>query len=94
MSPQSSQAALAALNGVRPVLAHFDTPRSAEDLAADILAATKPDNRKGLTPEFEVRSALQADEEALPHAARLQRSTALAARSRATRSASRTSATS
>ena len=37
MSPQSSQAALSALNGVRPVLAHFDTPRSAEDLAADII---------------------------------------------------------
>jgi hypothetical protein len=37
MSPASSQAALAALNGARPVLAHFDTPRSAEDLAADII---------------------------------------------------------
>src|SRR6267143_5660622 len=37
MSPQSSPAALAALNGVRPVLAHFDKPRSAEDLAADII---------------------------------------------------------
>jgi Tetratricopeptide repeat len=37
MSPPSSQAALAALNGVRPVLAHFDTPRTAEDLAADII---------------------------------------------------------
>lgn len=37
MSPQSSQAALSALSGVRPVLAHFDTPRSAEDLAADII---------------------------------------------------------
>ncbi|HEY3114313.1 MAG TPA: tetratricopeptide repeat protein [Gemmatimonadaceae bacterium] len=37
MSPQNSQAALASLNGVRAVLAHFDTPRSAEDLAADII---------------------------------------------------------
>jgi tetratricopeptide (TPR) repeat protein len=37
MSPQNSQAALASLNGVRPVLAHFETPRSAEDLAADII---------------------------------------------------------
>jgi tetratricopeptide (TPR) repeat protein len=37
MSPQNSPAAIAALNGVRPVLAHFDTPRSAEDLAADII---------------------------------------------------------
>jgi len=40
-------------------------PPAPEDLAADILAATKPDNRKGLTPEFEVRSALKADEEAI-----------------------------
>ena len=37
MSPPNQQAALAALNGVRPVLAHFDKPRSAEDLAADII---------------------------------------------------------
>ena len=37
MSPQNSQAALAALNGARPVLAHFETSRSAEDLAADII---------------------------------------------------------
>jgi tetratricopeptide (TPR) repeat protein len=33
----ASSGALAALNGVRPVLAHFDNPRSAEDLAADII---------------------------------------------------------
>jgi tetratricopeptide (TPR) repeat protein len=37
MSPQNSQAALSALNGVRPVLTHFETPRAAEDLAADII---------------------------------------------------------
>ena len=37
MSPQGNQAAIAALNGVRPVLSHFDSPRSAEDLAADII---------------------------------------------------------
>jgi len=37
MSPQNSQAAFAALNGVRPVLTHFETPRTAEDLAADII---------------------------------------------------------
>ena len=37
MSPQNSQAALAALNSARPVLAHFETSRSAEDLAADII---------------------------------------------------------
>ncbi len=37
MSPANTQAAQAALSGVRPVLAHFNTPRSAEDLAADII---------------------------------------------------------
>lgn len=37
MSPANSQAALTALNGVRPVLTHFETPRGAEDLAADII---------------------------------------------------------
>ena len=37
MSPQNSKAALTALNGVRPVLTHFETPRAAEDLAADII---------------------------------------------------------
>ena len=36
-SPGNTQAAVAALNGVRPVLSHFDTPRSAEDLAADVI---------------------------------------------------------
>jgi len=36
MSPQN-QAAVSALNGVRPVLAHFEKSRSAEDLAADII---------------------------------------------------------
>ena len=37
MSPPNSQAALTALNGVRPVLTHFETSRAAEDLAADII---------------------------------------------------------
>ncbi|HEX9309944.1 MAG TPA: tetratricopeptide repeat protein, partial [Gemmatimonadaceae bacterium] len=37
MSPQNNPGAVTSLNGVRPVLAHFDTPRSAEDLAADII---------------------------------------------------------
>jgi tetratricopeptide (TPR) repeat protein len=37
VSPEKSQAALTALNGVRPVLTHFETPRGAEDLAADII---------------------------------------------------------
>jgi imidazolonepropionase-like amidohydrolase len=40
-------------------------PPAAEDLAADPLAATKPDNRKGLTPEFAVQTALKLDEEAV-----------------------------
>lgn len=35
-----------------------------EELSADALAATKPDNRKGMTPEFQVRTALKADSEA------------------------------
>ncbi len=34
-----------------------------EDLASSALAATKPDNRKGVTPEFQVSTALKADEE-------------------------------
>src|SRR5262249_43847074 len=34
-----------------------------EDLASEALAATKADNRKGLTPEFQVRAALKADAE-------------------------------
>jgi tetratricopeptide (TPR) repeat protein len=37
VSPPNSQAALSALNGVRPVLTHFETSRNAEDLAADII---------------------------------------------------------
>jgi imidazolonepropionase-like amidohydrolase len=41
-------------------------PPAPEDLASDILAATKPDNRKGLTPEFEVHSALKDDETLMP----------------------------
>src|SRR5262245_60344471 len=41
-------------------------PSAPEDLASDILAATKPDNRKGLTPEFEVRSALKDDDAQAP----------------------------
>ena len=40
-------------------------PAAPEDIAADPLAATKPDNRKGLTPEFAVQTALKLDEEAV-----------------------------
>jgi len=53
-------------------------PPVTEDLASDILAATKPDNRKGLTPEFEVRTALKADEEAIAPWRRLGFTTHLA----------------
>jgi imidazolonepropionase-like amidohydrolase len=38
-------------------------PPAVEDLAAESLAATKADNRKGMTPEFQVATALKADEE-------------------------------
>jgi imidazolonepropionase-like amidohydrolase len=38
-------------------------PPAPEDLASESLAATKADNRKGLTPEFQVRTALKADDE-------------------------------
>ncbi len=34
---------------------------SPEDLAGEALAATKADNRKGITPEFEVSTALKSD---------------------------------
>ena len=37
MNPQNFELALNALDGTRPVLAHFDTPRTAEDLAADVI---------------------------------------------------------
>ncbi len=36
-----------------------------EDMAADPLAATKADHRKGLTPEFAVQTALKLDEETI-----------------------------
>jgi imidazolonepropionase-like amidohydrolase len=35
----------------------------AEDFASEALAATKADNRKGVTPEFQVSTALKVDEE-------------------------------
>src|SRR5438876_3366327 len=69
MSPQNSQAALASLNGVRPVLAHFDTPRSAEDLAADIIdlwagaesALQSLVGNSSLTGQQLIRAARQAE---------------------------------
>src|ERR1043166_8102620 len=39
-------------------------PTSPEDLASESLAATKADNRKGLTPEFAVNLALKNDDDA------------------------------
>src|SRR4051812_25953072 len=38
-------------------------PTSPEDLASESLAATKADNRKGLTPEFAVNQALKTEDE-------------------------------
>ena len=38
-------------------------PSVAEDFASEALAATKPDNRKGLTPEFVVNTAFVVDED-------------------------------
>jgi imidazolonepropionase-like amidohydrolase len=39
-------------------------PAATEDLTSDALAATKADNRKGVTPEFHVSAALKDDEAA------------------------------
>jgi imidazolonepropionase-like amidohydrolase len=36
---------------------------ASEDTASEALAVTKPDNRKGMTPEFTVASALKAEDE-------------------------------
>src|SRR6202171_4849602 len=91
MSPQSSQAALAALNGVRPVLAHFDKPRSAEDLAADIIdlwagaenALQTLVGNSSLTGQQLIRAARQAELVTLDQAHALLEF--LAARDRANR---------
>jgi tetratricopeptide (TPR) repeat protein len=91
MSPQNTQAALAALNGARPVLAHFDTARSAEDLAADIIdlwsgaesALQALVGNSSLTGQQLVRAARQAELSTLEHAHSLLEF--LAARDRANR---------
>jgi tetratricopeptide (TPR) repeat protein len=91
MSPQSSQAALAALNGVRPVLTHFETPRNAEDLAADIIdlwagvesALQALVGNSSLTGQQLVRAARQAELISLEQAHALLEF--LAARDRANR---------
>ncbi len=40
-------------------------PPVVDDIAADALVATKPDHRRGLTPEFAVATALKPDDEAV-----------------------------
>src|SRR5256885_4504790 len=91
MSPQNTPGALAALNGARPVLAHFDTPRSAEDLAADIIdlwtgaeaALQALVGNASLTGQQLVRAARQAEVISLDQAHSLLEF--LAARDRANR---------
>ena len=91
MSPQNTQAALAALNGARPVLSHFDTSRSAEDLAADIIdlwtgvesSLQALVGNSSLTGQQLVRAARQAELITLEHAHALLEF--LAARDRANR---------
>ncbi|HTD84197.1 MAG TPA: tetratricopeptide repeat protein [Gemmatimonadaceae bacterium] len=91
MSPQNTPGALASLNGVRPVLAHFDTPRSAEDLAADIIdlwtgaegALQSLVGNSSLTGQQLIRAARQAEVITLEQAHALLEF--LAARDRANR---------
>jgi tetratricopeptide (TPR) repeat protein len=69
VSPPNSQAALASLNAVRPVLSHFERQRSAEDLAADIIDLWAGAERalqalvgnSSLTGQQLVRAARQAE---------------------------------
>lgn len=50
--------------GFDPALRRSEAgPPAPEDLAGEALAVTKPDNRKGMTPEFHVQTALKADDE-------------------------------
>ncbi len=52
--------------GFDPALRRSQTGAPAiDDIAGDPLIATKPDNRKGLTPEFAVQTALKLDEDAV-----------------------------
>src|SRR5438132_14279266 len=96
MSPQNTPGALASLNGVRPVLAHFDTPRSAEDLAADIIdlwagaesALQSLVGNSSLTGQQLIRAARQAELITLDQAHALLEF--LAARDRATRTSYKT----
>jgi len=91
MSPQNTPGALASLNGVRPVLAHFEKPRSAEDLAADIIdlwtgaegALQALVGNSSLTGQQLIRAARQAEVITLDQAHSLLEF--LAARDRANR---------
>jgi imidazolonepropionase-like amidohydrolase len=50
--------------GIDPALRRSEIGAPAvDDLASDALVATKPDNRKGLTPEFSVNTALKAEDD-------------------------------
>jgi len=91
MSPQNNPGALAALKGARPVLAHFDKSRSAEDLAADIIdlwtgaeqALQAMVGNASLTGQQLIRAARQAEVITLDQAHSLLEF--LAARDRANR---------
>src|SRR6478672_13097940 len=91
MSPQNNPGALAALKGARPVLAHFDKSRSAEDLAADIIdlwtgaeqALQAMVGNASLTGQQLIRAARQAEVISLDQAHSLLEF--LAARDRANR---------
>src|SRR6478752_8040951 len=91
MSPQNNPGALAALKGARPVLAHFDKSRSAEDLAADIIdlwtgaeqALQAMVGNASLTGQQLIRAARQAEVISLDQAHALLEF--LAARDRANR---------
>ena len=90
MSPQNAQA-LAALNGVRSVLTHFEKSRTAEDLAADIIdlwsgvesALQTLVGNSSLTGQQLIRAARQAEVITLDQAHSLLEF--LAARDRANR---------
>src|SRR6266851_787016 len=50
--------------GFDPALRRSEAgPPAPVDFASEALAATKPDNRKGMTPEFRVATALRLEEE-------------------------------
>jgi imidazolonepropionase-like amidohydrolase len=50
--------------GYDPALRRSEAgPAAVEDLTSEALAATKPDNRKGITPEFQTATALTVGEE-------------------------------